>query len=246
MQIIDSQITTKQVATKRVVFISMLFVTFLVVSNLTAFKIAEIHFTENFFFNFPASMIFFPLTYFFDDILTEVYGFKMSRLIIWGGLLCSCMVTMCTWLAVHLPAAPIWDAHTGQGAKAYALIFQGSLRIFFASILAFFFGEFFNSIVLAKLKVATKGKYFALRVLASTAIGVGLDSIIFCNIAFWDVLPHHLIWKMILTLYLFKLFYEFVMLPVTYSLVNYLKRMDNVDYYDVETKFNPFSVSLMD
>ncbi len=234
------------IATKRVIFISMLFVTFLVVSNLTAFKIAEIQLTPNFAFDFPAALIFFPLTYFFDDILTEVYGFKVSRLIIWGGIICSCLVTLCTWLAVHLPASPVWDANTNHGAAAYQLIFQGSLRVFLGSLLAFFVGEFFNSFTLAKLKVITQGRHFSLRVLSSTAIGVGLDTVIFCNIAFWNVVPQYLIWKMILTLYLFKVFYELIMLPVTFSLVNYLKKIDNTDYFDTNTKFNPFSLSLLD
>ncbi len=103
--------------TKRIVLLGMLFVSFLIVSNLTAFKIAEIHLTKSFSVNFPAALMFFPLTYFFDDILTEVYGFKMSRLIIWGGLACSALITVCTWIAVQLPASPVWDANTNHGAE---------------------------------------------------------------------------------------------------------------------------------
>lgn len=233
-------------ATKRIILISMLFVSFLIVSNLTAFKIVEIHLTPDFFVNFPAALIFFPLTYFFDDVLTEVYGFKMSRLIIWGGLFCSAIITLCTQIAVQLPASPAWDASTHQGASAYALIFQGSSRIFMASICAYFFGEFLNSMILAKLKVKTGGKYFSLRVMMSTAIGVAVDSILFINIAFWDILPTSIIWKIIITQYLFKLIYEFVMLPLTYSLSSYLKKIDKIDYYDTHTKFTPFSFSLRD
>lgn len=236
----------KPIATKRVILLSMLFVSFLIVSNLTAFKVVEVHLTTNFFVNFPAALMFFPLTYFFDDVLTEVYGFKMSRFIIWGGLICSAMITFCTQIAVHLPASPIWDMNTNHGASAYELIFKGSSRIFFASMLAYFCGEFLNSIILAKLKIATKGHYFSLRIIASTVIGVGIDSIIFCNIAFWNIMPHRIIWQIILTQYLFKLIYEFLMLPLTFSLVSYLKKKDQVDYYDVNTKFNPFSISLVD
>lgn len=236
----------KSIATKRVVFLGMLFVSFLIASNSTAFKIVEFHLTGNFFVNFPAALVFFPLTYFFDDILTEVYGFKMSRLIIWGGLLCSAMITVCTQIAVHLPASPVWDMNTQHGEAAYELIFKGSSQIFIASILAYFCGEFLNSMILAKLKIMAKGKYFSLRVMASTAIGVGIDSIIFCNIAFWNVIPHRMIWGIILTQYLFKLTYEFLMLPLTYSLVSYLKKRDHVDYYDTHTKFHPFSISLVD
>lgn len=236
----------QSIATKRIILIGMLFVTFLIVSNLTAFKVAAIQLTSHFAIEFPAALIFFPLTYFFDDILTEVYGFKMSRLIIWAGLACSALVTACTWIAVHLPASPIWDMNTQHGEKAYELIFTGSFRIFLASTLAYFFGEFFNSTILAKLKIITAGRYFALRILCSTAFGVGIDTLIFCHVAFWNVMPSAIIWKIIITLYLFKLGYEVMMLPVTYSLTNYLKRIDNIDYYDIHTKFNPFSLSLSD
>lgn len=238
--------TNKQMPSKKIILMGMFFVSFLIVSNLTAFKVVEIYLTRDFFINFPAALIFFPLTYFFDDILTEVYGFKVSRLIIWGGLACSAFVTFFTWLAVQLPASPIWDKNTNQGAHAYELVFSGSLRIFIASILAYFFGEFLNSIALAYLKVVTAGKYLSLRVMSSTAIGAGIDSIIFCNVAFWNVLPHKIIWEIILTQYLLKLGYEFIMLPVTYSLTHYLKKSEQIDHFDTHTKFNPFSLRLSD
>ncbi len=239
-------VTNTNPATKRVIVLGMLFVSFLIVSNLSAFKIVEIHLTPEFFVNFPAALVFFPLTYFFDDILTEVYGFKVSRLIIWGGLACSVFVTLCTWMAVQLPASPIWDANTNHGSSAYELVFSGSLRVFLASIIAYFFGEFFNSMLLAHLKVRTKGKYFSLRVMSSTAVGAGIDSIIFCYVAFWNVMPHFIISEIILTQYLFKMFYEVLMLPITYSLASYLKRADRVDYDDTHTVFNPFSLKLTD
>lgn len=237
---------SKQNINKRVILLAMLFVSFLVVANLTAFKIVEIHLTQDFFINFPAALAFFPLTYFFDDVLTEVYGFKMSRLIIWGGLACGTLITLCTYIAVQLPASPMWDMNTHHGSNAYELVFKGSSRIFLASMVAYFFGEFLNSMILAKLKVRTKGRYFGLRVMSSTAVGVGIDSIIFCNIAFWSIMPHHVIWEIILTQYCIKLVYEFLMLPITYSLVAYLKKSDRMDYYDTDTKFNPFSLRLAD
>ena len=236
----------KSLANKNVIFLGMLFVSFLVVSNLTAFKVVEIHLTNDFLINFPAALVFFPLTYFFDDVLTEVYGFKVSRFIIWSGLVCTAMIMICTQIAVSLPASPLWDASTNNRASAYELIFKGSLQIFLASCFAYFCGEFLNSMILAKLKVKTNGKYFSLRVMASTAIGVGMDTIIFCNIAFFDILPQKMIWTIIITQYLFKLMYEFLMLPITWSLVAYLKKKDRVDYYDTHTRFNPFSISLAD
>lgn len=234
----------KPVATKRVVLLGMLFVTCLVVSNLTAFKVAEIHLSSQFSIQFPAALVFFPLTYLFDDILTEVYGFKMSRLIIWGGLLCSAIVTLCTTIAVCLPASPLWDENTHHGSASYALVFTGSLRVFIASMVAYFTGEFINSILLAKLKVMTSGQYFPLRVLCSTALGAGIDSFLFCNIAFWHVLPLSLIFHMILVIYFFKLTYELIMLPATWGITTYLKNADKIDFYDEKTRFNPFSLSL--
>ncbi len=236
----------QQNATKRVMLLAMFFVSFLVVANLTAFKIVEIHLTKHFFINFPAALAFFPLTYFFDDVLTEVYGFKMSRLIIWGGLVCGTFITLCTYIAVQLPASPLWDMNTHHGSEAYELVFKGSSRIFLASMIAYFFGEFLNSMILAKLKLLTRGRYFALRIMSSTVVGVGVDSIIFCNIAFWGIMPPQVIWEIILTQYCIKLLYEFLMLPITYSLVTYLKKSDGMDYYDSHTKFTPFSLRLTD
>jgi uncharacterized integral membrane protein (TIGR00697 family) len=239
-------ISKQPTATKRVVLLGMLFVTFLIAANFTAFKVAELHITKTFVLDFPAALIFFPLTYFFDDVLTEVYGFKISRLIIWGGMICSALVTLCTWIAVYLPASPIWDAHTHHGASAYALVFQSSTRVFIASMFAYFCGEFLNSMILAKLKVQTAGKHFFLRIISSTGIGAAVDSMIFCNVAFWGIMPQQIIWKMILTIYLFKLCYEIIALPITYSLVAYLKQADCIDHFDTHTKFNPFSLSLAD
>lgn len=244
---INSVISPKEPKiTKRLILISMLFVSFLIVSNLTAYKIVEIHPKKYFSLDFPAALVFFPLTYFFDDVLTEVYGFKISRLIIWGGLVCTVFVTLCTWVAVNLPASPVWDVNTHHGSGAYEAVFKGSVRVFFASVIAYFFGEFSNSIILSKLKVLTKGKYFSFRVLASTITGAGIDSSIFCSIAFWRIMPHPVIWKMVLTLSIFKVSYEFAMLPITFLLTSHLKAKDKIDCYDRNTKFSPFSLSLKD
>lgn len=232
------------IVTIRVVFLGMLFVSFLIVSNLTAFKIVEYHVFKGMIINFPAALVFFPLTYFFDNILTEVYGFKISRFIIWGGLFCSTLMTLCTWITVQLPVSPIWDANTHHGNAAYTLVFSGSIRVCLASMIAYFFGEFINATVLAKLKVLTHGRYFTLRVMSSSALGVGIDTVIFCNIAFWSVLPLPFIWTIIATQYIIKLAFEAIMLPVTWHLANYLKKKDKVDYFDNNTQFNPFSLTL--
>lgn len=245
LPLIDMFPRKKHRITRNVLSLAMLFVTFLILSNLTAFKVSEISiFDYN--VSFPAALIFFPLTYFFDDILTEVYGFKVSRLIIWGGLLCNTIFTLFSWLTVYLPASSNWNESTHHAEKAYELIFKGSPRIFLASAIAYFFGEFLNSTILSKLKVLTSGKYFFLRVIGSSAVGVGIDSILFCNIAFFNVLPISMITDIILTQYLFKLLYEILMLPITYVLSSLLKKADNVNYYDFHTKFNPFALDLKD
>lgn len=235
----------KSVITKNVILLGMLFLCFLILSNMTALKIVEVH-VSSYAIDFPAALIFFPLTYFFDDTLTEVYGFKVSRLIIWGGLLCSVIFTLGTWAAIYLPSSPLWKASMPQTAEAYELIFKGSVRIFLASVMGYFFGEFINSIILAKLKVLTSGKYFSLRVVGSTMMGVGIDSVIFCNIAFFGQMPQVILWNIILTQFLFKLSYEILMLPVTYKLTNFLKDRDKIDYYDFKTSLNPFSLKLLD
>jgi uncharacterized integral membrane protein (TIGR00697 family) len=232
------------IITKRVTFLGMLFVSFLIIANVTASKVVECRLPTGLMINFPAALVFFPFTYFFDDVLTEVYGFKISRFIIWSGLICSALMTFCTWIVVQLPVSPTWDANTHHGNQAYTLVFQGSLRIFLASIMAYFFGEFINSALLAKLKLLTKGNYFSCRVMASTAVGVAIDTIIFCIIAFHGTMPKTIIWHIIVTQYLIKVCYEFFMLPITYTLVNYLKKTDNIDYYDIDTNFTPFSFKL--
>jgi uncharacterized integral membrane protein (TIGR00697 family) len=156
------------------------------------------------------------------------------------------LVTLCTLVAVYLPASALWDANTNHGAAAYQLVFKNSSRMFLASMIAYFFGEFLNSTVLAKLKIATQGRHLFLRVISSTTLGVAVDTIIFCNLAFWNILPDAIIWKMILTLYVFKVSYEIIALPVTYWLIAYLKKADNINYFDSKTRFNPFSLNLRD
>lgn len=230
--------------TRNVVVLGMLFICLLIASNICSFKMVEFPVTKSFILELPAAVIFFPLTYLFDDIITEVYGFKISRLIIWSGLFCSGIFTLCTWLAISLPASTIWNMNTHNGQEAFKLVLSGTSRIFLASSVAYFFGEFLNSMILAKLKVKTKGKYFLLRIVSSTAVGAGIDTTLFCHIAFYNVMPELIILKIIITLYSIKLIYETMMAPVTYMIVNFLKKIDRVDYYDYDTNFSPFSLKL--
>lgn len=225
----------QMVATKSsVISVGILFTTFLILSNLSAFKIASFGSI-----NFAAGLIFFPLTYVFDDILTEVYGFKISRRIIWMALLANTIVFLGTWITIYLTPSPYWIHQ-----NAYATVYQGTLRVFVASVISYFFGEFANSIILAKLKVLTSGERLWLRAITSTVIGVGIDTLLFTHIAFLFLIPYSGIWKIIGTMYLLKVLYEICALPLTYHFSNYLKRKDNVDYYDFKTNFNPFSLKL--
>lgn len=222
-------------ATKNsIIIIGILFTAFLILSNLVAVKLVSFGTVT-----VTAGLIFFPLTYVFDDILTEVYGFKVSRRVIWSAMLANLIIFLGTWVTIYFPPAPYW-----HNQVAYETIYQATSRIFIASMLGYLMGEFSNSIILAKLKVLTAGHYFWMRAISSTAVGVGIDTILFAHIAFVFLIPYEEVWKIIMTTYLFKLAYEICAVPITYKVSNYLKAKDNVDHYDVQTKFNPFSIKV--
>ncbi|MGS0741114.1 queuosine precursor transporter [Glaciimonas sp. GG7] len=237
----------KNFISKNVVFLGMFFVCFLILSNLTAFKIGAINVP---FFNttieFPSALIFFPITYAFSNVLTEVYGYKITRLIIWCGFLCSAVVLLGFWAVVKVPASEVWMVNTNNAQSAYEVLFTAYARIFVASSIAYFLGEFINSMVLARLKVLTAGKHLYARVVGSTMAAVSVDSFIFCLIAFYGVMTNSSVFGIVITQITFKVIYEIVMLPLTYKIVAYLKNKDSIDYYDVNTKFNPFSLKTDD
>mgnify|MGYP000226696147 CR=1 FL=1 len=220
--------------TPSVITVSLLFAAFLILSNLTAFKLVQYAHLI-----FPAGLVFFPITYIFDDILTEVYGFKVSRRIIWSALLANIVVMLGTCATVYLSPSPFW-----HDQQAYATVYQAVPRTFLASIVGYLSGEFVNSMLLAQLKVRFSGRYLWLRFIVSTAIGVGIDTILFSHVAFWGLIPYRVIWSIIGTMYGLKLAYEIVVTPITYKVSNALKRKDNIDHYDTNTAFNPFSLSL--
>lgn len=228
----------KQKITKHVVLLGMLFISSLILSNLTAMKIVEFK-LSSFKINFPAALVFFPMTYFFDDTLTEVYGFEISRFIIWCGLMCMTLVMLGIFVTVHLSPSQFWPYQT-----EYAIIFNSTFGVFIASALGYAVGEICNSTILSKIKMMTSGRWLWLRVISSTSIAVGVDSIIFCNVAFWGTMPQDAIWRMVLIQYIFKVLYEVAALPLTYLITGYLKKKDQVDYYDYTTNFNPFSLKI--
>jgi uncharacterized integral membrane protein (TIGR00697 family) len=190
-------------------------------------------------FNFGTAIIFFPLSYIFGDILTEVYGYARSRRVIWAGFAALIFAALMSWIVVKMPAAPDW-----KGQQAYEMIFGNTPRIVCASLFAFWAGEFANSFVLAKMKVFTNGRWLWTRTIGSTIVGEGVDSTIFYPLAFlgaegWTNL---LVFQVMITNYLLKVGVEVVATPITYRVVNFLKRVEKEDYFDRHTNFNPFTL----
>lgn len=220
--------------------ITAIFVTVLIISNIIAVKLISIWGLI-----LPAAVILFPISYIFGDILTEVYGFANARKVIWTGFLCNLLAVLAIWVAGILPAFPFWSvgsfatAETAQ--QAYSAILGFTPRLLVASFIAYLAGEFLNSFVLAKLKVRTQGKFLWLRTIASTLVGQGIDSAIFISIAFWASMPPPALGTAILSQWMFKVVYETLATPLTYLVVNFLKKKENEDYFDQGTNFNPIS-----
>ena len=190
---------------------------------------------------FGAGILFFPVSYVIDDILTEVYGFARARRAIWAGFAALLFMGLMEWVVVHLPVAPGW---TGQAA--YERVFGSGWRIILASLTAFFVGDFLNSVVLAKMKVWTGGKYLWTRTIGSTIIGEGADSLIFYPLAFYGMAdwPIEILGAVMLSQFILKVSWEVILTPVTYAVVGWLKRHEGVDVYDEHTSFTPFTADI--
>ena len=218
------------------------FVACLIVSNIIAVKLAAF---GPFFL--PAAVIIFPISYIFGDILTEVYGYARARQVIWIGFGCNLLAVAAIWLAGLLPPAPFWTAGVYASAEsaqqAYVAILGFAPRLLAASFIAYLAGEFLNSFVLAKMKIATAGRHLWARTIGSTLVGQLADSAVFITIAFAGLLPGGGLTRLIVTQWLAKSLYETVATPVTYLVVNYLKRVENEDYYDRATDFNPLRLA---
>jgi len=217
-----------------------LFVTVLIVSNIaSSAKIVDWGISIFFLpLAFDAGTILFPISYIFGDVLTEVYGFRRSRRVIWTGFGCLALTAVVLWLVRLMPGESIWQAQTGQAAYDAILGGLTSGGIVLASLLAYLAGEFMNSVVLARLKVATGGKWLWLRTITSTLVGEGVDSIIFVGVScLTGVFPWSLFWTLVVTNYIFKTLVEVIMTPLTYLVVNKLKKAEKEDYFDTHTKF---------
>jgi len=188
---------------------------------------------------FDAGTLIFPISYIFGDILTEVYGYKRSRRVIWIGFFATALMGLFVWLAGSLPGEAMWEAQTGQGA--YNAVLGGISGLVVASLAAYFFGEFTNSYVLARMKIATKGRWLWTRTIGSTIVGQAVDTIVFFIIAtILGVFPPDLLLSLIVTNYILKVGIEVLFTPVTLRIVTWLKHAEQEDFYDTETQFNPF------
>jgi uncharacterized integral membrane protein (TIGR00697 family) len=221
-------------------FITALFVTTLIISNIIAVKLVNLAA-----FFVPAAVILFPIAYIFGDVLTEVYGYARARQVIWTGFFCNLLAVAAIWIGGLLPSVPFWSAgnfNTPQGAQqAYQAILGFTPRLLLASFIAYLIGEFLNSFVLAKLKLKTAGRFLWIRTIGSTLIGQGADSAVFITVAFAGIIPTGGLVQAILSQWFLKTAYETVATPLTYVIVNALKRAENEDYFDRETDFNPFA-----
>jgi uncharacterized integral membrane protein (TIGR00697 family) len=211
------------------------FVTVLLCSNLIgAAKIATVYG-----YTFGAGVLFFPISYIFNDVLTEVYGYARARKVVWAGFGAIIFASFMSWIVVALPPAADWN-----GQSAYVSVFGNTPRIVFASLAAFFIGEFANSFVLAKMKLATNGRMLWARTIGSTVVGEAVDSLIFYPVAFLGVWSTDLVIQVMIGNYVIKVVWEAIITPITYLVVNFLKKAENEDYFDKDTNFTPFSIEV--
>jgi hypothetical protein len=209
------------------------FVTVLLCANLIgAAKVAQVAG-----FTFGAGVLFFPISYVFGDVLTEVYGYARARKVVWAGFAGLAFASFMSWAILAFPPAPGWPHQA-----AYETVFGATPRIVLASLVAYFCGEFCNSFVLAKMKLVTSGRLLWTRTIGSTIVGEAVDSALFYPLAFLGAWETGLVLRVMAANYLLKVLWEAVMTPFTYRVVNFLKRVESEDYYDRTTNFTPFSL----
>jgi len=221
-------------------FVMTAFVVVLICSNLIGpAKIAQLELPLLGAVSFGAAVMFFPISYVFGDILTEVYGYARSRRVIWAGFGGLAFASFMAYVVVAMPPAPFW-----QNQQAYEIAFGSTWRIALASLIAFLCGEFVNSYVLAKMKIWTGGRWLWTRTIGSTIFGEGVDSLLFYPLAFYGggLIPDERLPAIMLVQFVSKVGVEIVFTPVTYKIVAALKRAEHEDYYDRDTDFNPFTI----
>ena len=217
-------------------FVMAAFVTVLICSNLIGpAKIVQIDGWPA----FGAGLLFFPISYVFGDVLTEVYGYARARRVIWAGFAGLLFASVMASVVVALPPAPFW-----KNQDAYEIAFGTTWRIALASMFAYFCGEFANSYVLAKMKIMTSGRWLWTRTIGSTIVGEAVDSALFYPLAFYNagLMPNEILPAIMLAQFVGKVGVEVVFTPITYKVVGFLKRAEQEDYYDRQTDFNPFTL----
>jgi len=216
-------------------FVMAAFVVILLLSNLIgAAKLSTLGGVT-----FGAGILFFPLGYVIGDVLTEVYGYARARRCVWAGFVAMLFMALMSWVVVALPPAAGWP-----GQSAYEAVFGSTWRIVFASLVAFWAGEFANSFVLARMKVLTQGKHLWMRTIGSTIVGQGVDSLLFYPLAFYGQWSNAQVLTVMVTNWAMKVGWEALLTPVTYMVVNMLKRREGLDVYDEATDFTPFRARL--
>lgn len=226
-------------------FVTALFVTVLLLSNLlSSAKIIDLGASLGpLALVFDAGTLVFPVSYIFGDVLTEVYGYRHSRRVIWAGFMATVLMSFFVWLAGILPGEPFWEESVGQ--NAYNAVLGGISGLIVASIIAYLAGEFTNSYVLARMKVLTEGRYLWLRTIGSTVVGQVVDTLSFFTIATaLGVFPPELFWSLVVTNYLLKVGIEVLFTPITLQVINALKTAEGEDVYDHHTNFNPFRLDI--
>lgn len=217
---------------KYYLYIAVAFVAILMISNTVAVKLIGLGSLV-----FTGAFLIFPISYIFGDILTEVYGYKATRKIIWAGFFTQILMVFCYWLVQVMPSASVWP---NQGA--YEAILGYVPRIVIASMIAYFCGEFTNSFILSKMKIWTEGKHLWSRTIGSTVVGQLVDSVLFTALAFAFTVPISVLWIMIAVQYFGKVLYEVILTPLTYVIVKKLKQAEGIDIYDKGINYNPFAL----
>ena len=213
----------------RFITCTALFVTCLLTANIIAAKLVVVGGLT-----LTAGIVIFPISYVLGDVLTEVWGYAATRRVIWLGFACNALMVLAIWLGGELPAAPFW-----RGELAYQEILGHTPRILMASFVAYLIGEFANAFVLAKLKIATQGRWLWMRTIGSTVVGQALDSVVFVTLAFAGIVPAGALAGIVAGQWLVKVVYEAAATPLTYAAVAWLKSREQVDTFDYDTDFNP-------
>lgn len=222
-------------------FVLVAFVVVLLCSNLIGpAKIAQVDLPLVGLVTFGAGVLFFPISYLFGDIMTEVYGFKRDRRAVWAGFGALAFASLMALVVVNLPPAPFW----ADRQAAIETVFGNTWRIVLASLIAFWCGSFANSVVLAKMKILTNGRWLWSRTIGSTLVGELIDSSLFYTIAFWGIMTTEQLITVTLTQYVLKTGWEVLATPLTYWIVRRLKKAEQEDFYDKGTRFTPFGIKV--